>query len=82
METQIIPEKKGINGKALGSVLIGIMSVFGIFLIGYGAILSAAGLLLGILALGETKKLRQKGRKLAMFGVIFNCMGIISLLFK
>ena len=82
LETQTIPDKKDPNGKAIGSVLIGIVSILGIFLIGYGGILSVAGLLLGIFALSETKKLRQKGRKLAGFGIIFNCIGIISLYFK
>ncbi|WP_223068659.1 DUF4190 domain-containing protein [Paenibacillus caui] len=81
METQIIPENKGTNGKAVGSLLIGILSIFGIVIIGNGAVLSLAGLLLGILGLRETKKLRQKGRKLAVAGIIFNCLAIVSLFF-
>lgn len=79
MDTQIIQEKKDINGKAIGSVLIGIVSILGIFLVGYGAIISVAGLLLGIFALREIKRLTQKGRKLAVFGMISNCIGIVSL---
>lgn len=78
METQIIP----FNRKAIGSVLIGFVSMFGIFLVGYGAILSIAGLLLGIFAISETKRLGQKGIILATFGIIFNCIGIFSLLLK
>ncbi|SDN39061.1 DUF4190 domain-containing protein [Bacillus sp. OK048] len=81
LKTQVIPENKGTNGKAVGSLLIGILSIFGIFFIGYGAILSVAGLLLGIIGLRETKKLRQKGRNIAMVGIIFNCLGIFSLFF-
>lgn len=82
METQPIRDKKVHNGKAIGSVLIGILSIFGIFLIGYGAILSVTGLLLGIFALRETLELTQKGKRLAVFGIIFNCIGIISLILK
>lgn len=80
--TQKNPDKKDTNGKAVGSLLIGIGSIIGIFLVGNGAILSVAGLLLGIIGLRETNKLRQKGIKLAMVGIISNCLGIVSLFFN
>ena len=81
LETQKNPDKKDTNEKAIGSLLIGIVSIIRIFLVGYGGILSVAGLLLGIFGLREIKKLRQKGIKLAVVGIGFNCLGIVSLFF-
>ncbi|WP_338473060.1 DUF4190 domain-containing protein [Niallia sp. XMNu-256] len=81
LETKIILENIGMNGKAIGSLLLGIVSTFGIFLVGYGGILSIAGLLLGLFALTEIKKFKLKGRISAVIGVILNCIGIISLLY-
>ena len=63
-------------------MLIGIVSIFGVFLVGHGSILSIAGILFGIKALREIKKLSQKGRNLAVLGIILNCIGIASLLFN
>lgn len=79
---KIIPEKKGINGKAVGSVLIGIVSILGIILVGDGSALGAAGLLLGLFALREIKSLGQQGRGLAVFGVILNFISIVRLFLK
>ncbi len=81
LETQRNPDKQDMNKEAIGSLLIGIVSMIGIFLVGNGTVLSAAGLLLGVLSLREAKKLRQKGAKLAAAGLILNCLGIVSLFF-
>lgn len=81
LETQKNPNKKDINKEAIGSLLLGIVSMIGIFLVGNGTALSLAGLLLGVLSLREARKLRQKGAKLAVAGIILNCLGIVSLFF-
>lgn len=81
LETQNNTDKKDTNGYAIGSLLIGMVSIIGIFLVAKGSILSVVGLLLGITGLRETKKLRQKGIQLAVVGIIFNCLGIVSLFF-
>ena len=74
-------EIKVTNGKAIGSLIIGILSILGLILIEGGTFLSVGGLLLGMIGLRETKQLKQNGGKLAIAGVICNCFGIVSLFF-
>ncbi len=80
MNNQGDVENKGINGKAIGSLIIGIISILGFILIEGDSILSIAGLLLGIIGIREIKKFKQNGRSLALTGVIFNCFGILVLI--
>lgn len=65
------------NGKAIGSLIIGILSILGFFLMKDGTILSVAGLLLGIMGLREAKKLKQNGQGHAKAGMI--CNGLASI---
>lgn len=79
LETLKNPDEKKTNIKAKSSLLLGIISIIGIFLVGYSpAGVGLAGLLLGTLSLREIKKLREKGIKLAVVGIIFSCLGIVS----
>ena len=78
LDTQDIQEIKVTNGKAIGSLIIGIVSILGLILKEGGTILSVAGLLLGMIGLRETKQLKQNGGKFAIAGIICNCLGIFS----
>jgi hypothetical protein len=71
-------EPKKINGKALGSLLIGLISIAGMLMVGEGTLLSIAGLIFGLIGLRETK-LQQGGYLAAVLGIICNGIGIISL---
>ncbi|SES44652.1 DUF4190 domain-containing protein [Psychrobacillus sp. OK032] len=82
MDAQETQEIKVTNGKAMGSLIIGIVSILGIILLEGGLILSVLGLLLGMIGLRETKQLKQNGSKFAIAGIICNCLGVFSLFFK
>ncbi|MFS0874302.1 hypothetical protein [Paenibacillus xylanilyticus] len=81
LETHKISDKRHTNKIALGSLLIGIISIIGIVLVGYGAILSVAGILLGVLSLKETKQMRQREIIIIVVGFILNSLGIVSIFF-
>ena len=81
LNTKDIEEIKVTNGKALGSLIIGIVSILGLILLEGGTILSVVGLLLGMIGIRETKQLKQNGGKFAVAGIICNCLGIVSLFF-
>lgn len=68
-------ERKEINGKAVGSLLIGIISLLGLFLVGSGGILSVAGLFLGVFSLKD----KQWGRNVGLTGIALNLIGVFSL---
>ena len=78
METHIISESDGMNGKVIGSLLIGIVSLFGIFLVQQGSLLSLVGLLLASVGLIEIKQRSQKGYVIALLGLVLNSIGILS----
>ena len=67
------------NGKALGTLILGIISILGLIFIKEGTHLSIAGLLLGIISLKEIKQFKQMGRKLALVGIAFNLIGFIGI---
>lgn len=79
MNNQDIHEIQVTNGKAIGSVLIGIVSILGFILLERGTVLSLAGLFLGLIGLKETKQFNQTGGKLAIAGILFNCFGVVTL---
>ncbi|MCH1627785.1 hypothetical protein [Fredinandcohnia quinoae] len=81
MNTQVVAERKVTNGKAIASVMIGVLSILGIFLVGEVALISIAGLFLSMVSLRETKKYQQNGSMWAGVGLIFNGIAIISLFF-
>ena len=61
LNTQDIQEIKVTNGKAIGSLIISILSILGLILIEGGTFLSVGGLLLGMIGLRETQQLKQNG---------------------
>ena len=67
------------NGKALGTLILGIISILGLIFIKEGTLLSIAGLLLGIISLKEIKQFKQMGRKLVLVGIVFNLIGFIGI---
>lgn len=69
------------NKKAIGSLLLGIISIIGLFFSKYGTILSIAGFLLGFFGLIESRKLEQKGAGIALLGIILNSIGILYFVF-
>jgi hypothetical protein len=70
--------EKTTNGKAIGSLIIGMISIFGLIFIEEGTLLSIAGLILGIMSLKETKPFKEIGSKLAMGGILLNFIGFIG----
>lgn len=70
-----------MNGKAVFSLVIGILAVVGIFLVGEGTMIYVLGLFLGMVALVEIKTNKQDGLKIAWWGIILNCIGVLRLLF-
>ena len=74
-------ENEHMNGKAVGSLVIGVLAVIGLFLIGEGTMIYVLGLFLGLIALQEIKTYKQKGIKMAWWGIALNCIGILRLLF-
>ena len=66
------------NGFAVGSLIIGCLSIIGLILSQDGRLLSIMGILLGIIGLKEVKQFKQKGTKLALVGIIFNSIGLIG----
>lgn len=59
-----------INGKAIASFILGILSIVTLIFTGIGIILGVTGLILGIIGLKEIKRFNQEGRKMAIAGII------------
>ncbi len=70
--------KKTTNGKAIGSLIIGIIAILGLIFFQEGTLLSIAGLILGIMSLKETKPFKEIGSKLVMGGILLNFIGFIG----
>ncbi|MGM0845670.1 MAG: DUF4190 domain-containing protein [Bacillota bacterium] len=70
--------EKNTNGKALGSLLMGIIAIAGLFFFKEGTILSIVGIVLGIISNKEIKQYEQKGSKLALVGMVFSLIGLVS----
>ena len=66
------------NGFAIGSLIIGCLSIIGLIFSQDGRLLSIMGILLGIIGLKEVKQFKQKGTKLALVGIILNCIGLVG----
>ncbi|WP_431802253.1 DUF4190 domain-containing protein [Halobacillus andaensis] len=65
------------NGKAVASLVLGILSIVTMIIMVVGLILGAVGLVLGILGLKEIKRLGQEGKKMAVAGIICSSFGIV-----
>jgi hypothetical protein len=63
------------NGKAISSLILGVLSIILFFCV--GIILGVIGLILGIIALKEINRVKQEGRKLAITGIVCSVIGII-----
>jgi uncharacterized membrane protein len=70
--------EKVVNNKAAASLVIGVLTIIGLFVFEEGTLLSIVGLLLGVISLKETKQYKGKGRKLALVGIVFNLIGLIG----
>ncbi|SDH90214.1 protein of unknown function [Alteribacillus persepolensis] len=67
-----------VNGKAITSLVLGIVSLVMVFLfVVISPILSIVGLVFGIIALKEIKRTEQNGRGLAIAGNICSVVGLI-----
>jgi hypothetical protein len=64
----------GTNGKAIGAL---VTSLCGLLLCSIFFVPSIVGLILGVIALGETKRTGQQGRGLALSGVIIGAVAIL-----
>lgn len=71
------PVRKGLNGKAVASFILGLVSIVIVIIPLIGAILGIVGVILGMIARHEVKRSGQEGRKLAITGVIFSGIGIL-----
>ncbi|WML56468.1 DUF4190 domain-containing protein [Neobacillus sp. PS2-9] len=67
-------ENKISNGKAIASLILGILSIITVIL--PGVILGIIGLILGIIGLKEINGFTQQGRKMAVAGIICSGIGI------
>jgi hypothetical protein len=63
------------NGKAIASLILGILSIVLFFCV--GIILGVIGLILGIVGLKEINRFKQEGRKIVITGIICSVIGII-----
>ncbi|PFA62986.1 hypothetical protein CN378_18270 [Bacillus sp. AFS015802] len=70
-------ERKGLNGKAVASFLLGIVSIVIVIFPLAGAVLGVVGILLGLMARHELKRTGQEGRKMAIAGIVFSGIGIL-----
>ncbi|MCA1060364.1 DUF4190 domain-containing protein [Rossellomorea aquimaris] len=71
------PVRKGLNGKAVASFILGIVSIVIVIIPMIGAIFGVVGVILGMIARHEVKRSGQEGRGLAIAGVIFSGIGIL-----
>src|SRR5947209_14799553 len=62
--------RAGVNGLAVAALVCGILWGFGL--------LSVVALILGIVALGQTKSRAQSGRGMAIAGVVLGGVGIVG----
>jgi heme/copper-type cytochrome/quinol oxidase subunit 2 len=70
-------KRKGLNGKAVASVLIGILSIVMVIFPIVGAILGLVGFTLGVFGRREIKQNGQEGKHLVILGIIFSLAGIM-----
>jgi hypothetical protein len=64
------PARPGMNGLAIAALVCGILWGFGL--------LSVVALILGIIAIGQTKPGGQRGRGLAIAGVVLGGVGVVG----
>lgn len=64
--------------EAIFSLIIGVFSIVGVFLLGSGATLGGFGLGIAYIAHRDIKKSRRKGRKLMVSGIVCSLIGIVS----
>jgi uncharacterized membrane protein len=69
------------NGKAITSLVLGILSLATIIFTGLGIILGFIGMVLGIIGIKEISRLKQEGRKMAVTGIILSSLGIVLPIF-
>lgn len=72
-----VSKSKVTNGKAIASLILGILSIVTFILTLVGIILGIIGLILGIIGLKEINRFTQDGRKMAVAGVICSSFGIL-----
>lgn len=65
------------NGKATASLVLGILSIVFLIIPLLGIILGVVGIVLGIIGLQEAKRLEQRGKKIAVSGIICSSLGIL-----
>ncbi|MBW3112425.1 MULTISPECIES: DUF4190 domain-containing protein [Bacillaceae] len=70
-------ERKGLNGKAVASFILGIVSIVIVIIPLIGAVLGLVGVILGLIARHEVKGTNQEGRNIAIAGVVFSFIGIL-----
>ncbi|WP_226666233.1 DUF4190 domain-containing protein [Metabacillus litoralis] len=69
------------NGKAIATLILGILSILAIAFSGLGLLLGVTGLILGIIGLNEIKRFGHEGRKMAIVGIVCSCLSILITLF-
>ncbi|MBM7602569.1 thiamine transporter ThiT [Metabacillus crassostreae] len=71
--------EENIKFNAVFSLIIGIISIFGLIFVKEGTFLSIAGLIWGLMSLKESN-VKQRGRKLALVAIAFNFIGFIGVI--
>jgi len=65
------------NGKAITSLVLGIISIISAIIPFLGLILGVVGLIFGILGLQEVKRLGQGGKNISVSGIVCSSVGIL-----
>ncbi|WP_201712910.1 DUF4190 domain-containing protein [Rossellomorea arthrocnemi] len=69
-------ERKGLNGKAVASFILGILSIIIVIIPFVGFVLGVVGFILGMIGLKEVNRDNREGKSLAIAGIIFNIIGL------
>ena len=66
-----------MNGKAITSLVFGILSIIFMIISLLGITFAIIGLVFGFIGLNEIKRFKQEGRKMALAGVICSSIGVL-----
>lgn len=70
-------ENQVTNGKAIAGLVLGIVAIFFSFFGFFGIIIAIVGLIFAILGLQNIKKLGQKGKGIAVAGIVCNSIAFV-----
>ncbi|ADU30948.1 DUF4190 domain-containing protein [Evansella cellulosilytica] len=75
VEERTLDDKQ--NGKAIAGLVLGICSIVFIIFWLFGIIIAVVGLVFSLLGLSEIKRTKQRGRKMAIAGLVCSIIGLL-----